>query len=395
MKALSQQASFWVSAGVIAHAFWTSASPAMTYPLYAAQWHLTHLTSTAIFAVYPVVVVFTLIAFGGVSDIVGRRTAMLLGLAASLSGILLFACANAVAWLFVGRALMGIGVGLSTGPATAALIEFSIGAQTGRASSVTTSAQSLGFVCAFVVTGALIEYAPYPTHLSFWVLFAVLSVLFATSWLLPRPAVGTIRGRWQLRVPAVPEAVRGRFLLSAVALTAAYTQGVLVLSLGAKVAHDLVGSHNALVNGVALALSPLATGIVGSIGRRLRPRLALIQGGTISIIAMMLFVGSVLEHNVGIFLTATSAAGAGYALLVFGGLEHINSVTPVNRRGGVYSGLYLCGYLSLGVVALLLGAIATAYNLTLAVTIGSGTLIIMNAIAVFLAARFRETPLQV
>jgi hypothetical protein len=31
--ALGQRASFWVSAGVVTHIFWTSAAPALTYPL--------------------------------------------------------------------------------------------------------------------------------------------------------------------------------------------------------------------------------------------------------------------------------------------------------------------------------------------------------------------------
>jgi hypothetical protein len=39
--ALGQRASFWVSAGVVAHTLWTSAAPAMTYRLYAEEWHMT------------------------------------------------------------------------------------------------------------------------------------------------------------------------------------------------------------------------------------------------------------------------------------------------------------------------------------------------------------------
>ena len=48
---LGQRASFWVSAAVVVHTLWTSAAPAMSYPLYAAEWHLTPAITTAIFAV--------------------------------------------------------------------------------------------------------------------------------------------------------------------------------------------------------------------------------------------------------------------------------------------------------------------------------------------------------
>ena len=84
-----------VAAAVVAHIFWTSAAPALTYRLYAAQWHLTPTATTAIFAVYPVVVVAVLIGFGDLSDRIGRRAAMLLGLGASLVGTFLFAVAPA------------------------------------------------------------------------------------------------------------------------------------------------------------------------------------------------------------------------------------------------------------------------------------------------------------
>src|SRR5437899_9184628 len=87
---LGQQASFWVSAGVVAHTLWTSAAPAMTYRLYAEEWHLTYAVTTGIFAIYPIVVVAVLIGFGDISDHIGRRATMLLGLCASLSGAFLF-----------------------------------------------------------------------------------------------------------------------------------------------------------------------------------------------------------------------------------------------------------------------------------------------------------------
>ncbi len=99
---------------------WTSAAPALSYPLYARQWHLTTFTTTAIFAIYPVFVVVVLVLFGNLSDYIGRREAMLAGLAFSAAGSLIFAIAPDVDWIFLGRALMGVGVGLSAGPSAAA-----------------------------------------------------------------------------------------------------------------------------------------------------------------------------------------------------------------------------------------------------------------------------------
>ena len=122
--ALGRRASLFVSAGVVGHTLWTSAAPALTYGLYAEEWHLTHTAIAAIFAIYPIAVVVMLLGFGGISDQIGRRTTMLAGLWASLAGALLFAVAPNVWWVFAGRALMGVGVGLAASPSTAAILEF-------------------------------------------------------------------------------------------------------------------------------------------------------------------------------------------------------------------------------------------------------------------------------
>ena len=109
-------------------------------------------------------------------------------------------------------------------------------------------AQAAGFAAALLVGGALTQYAPWPTRLTFWVLAALLALLFAAAWFLPRHTGGDAGGRWHPRMPSVPTDVRKAFVLASVAMMTAYTHGVLVLSLGGQVAHDLVGSPNAFVN---------------------------------------------------------------------------------------------------------------------------------------------------
>src|SRR5258708_17091429 len=167
---LGRRASLLVSAGVVSHTLWTSAAPALTYGLYAQEWHLTHTVTAGIFAIYPLAVVVMLVGFGGISDQIGRRATMLAGLFASLVGALLFAVASDVWWLFAGRALMGIGVGLSVSPSTAAILEFSSPKHAKTAAWVTMAAQAVGFAAALLLGVALPEYAPWPTPLCFWVL---------------------------------------------------------------------------------------------------------------------------------------------------------------------------------------------------------------------------------
>lgn len=389
---LGQRASLFVSAGVVAHTLWTSAAPAMAYRLYAQEWHLSQTVTTGIFAIYPAIVVAVLIGFGDISDHIGRRATMLMGLGASFAGCLLFAIAPSVLWLFAARALMGVGVGLTAGPSTAAVVEFCTGGPSKRAALITTVAQATGFATALLLGGALTQYAPWPMRLSFWVLAALLALLFAAAWFLPRHTGGEAGGRWRPRRPSLPRDVCKPFMLASVATMTAYTHGVLVLSLGGQVAHDLVGSSNAFVNGAVLSLFAILSGVVGIVARSFPVRIAMLLGAVTSATGMGLLSLAVARHDLPIFLLANSVSGAGYSLLFLSALEVINAVAPAHHRGGVLSTLYLLAYLSMGVVALILGAVATARGLRLAVDLGAAAVAVLSLATLVLTIAVRGFP---
>ena len=373
-----RRASLCVAALVVAHTLWTSAAPAMAYRLFAREWHLSHTVTAEIFAIYPVVVVAVLIGFGDLSDHIGRRMTMLLGLGASLAGALLFAVAPNVLCLFAARALMGVGVGLTVGPSNAAVVEFITGGSSKRAALITTVAQAGGFAAALLVGGALTQYAPWPMRLSSWLLAALLAPLLAAAWFLPRHASGHPVGRWHPRAPIVPREARGAFALASLAMATAYPHGVLILSLGGEVAHDLVRTSNVFVGGAVLSLFAIVSGAVGLAGRSLTARAAMRTGAIASAAGMAMLTLAVRYHDLRIFLLATSTAGAGYSLLFLSAIEVMNAAAPAEHRGGVLSALYLLGYLSMGAAGIALGAVATAQGLAVAVDVGAAAIAILS-----------------
>ena len=387
---LGRHASLAVSAGVAGHTLWTSAAPALTYRLYAQEWHLTYTATTAIFAVYPIAVVAILVGFGGISDQIGRRAAMLLGLGASLVGAVLFAIAPDVWWVFAGRAFMGVGVGLSVGPSSAAILEFSSDQSEKRAASLTMTAQAGGFAAALLVGGALTEYGPWPTRLCFWVLAVLLAALTIAMWFLPRRMSGVVKGGWRPRTPFVPKDMRGAFVTASIAMMVAYTFGVLVLSLGGQVEHDLIGSSNALLNGAVMALFPMVLGPVGIVAKTLSSRTALSIGSIASVLAMGLLPLAVARRDLLIYFVATAIAGAAYSLLFVGGLGLINTAGSPHHRGAVFSALYLVGYLSMGVLALVLGVVATTWGLGLAVNLGAAAIALTGIATLILAITLKD-----
>jgi MFS family permease len=75
------------------------------YAVYAERFGFSSLVLTSVFATYAFVLVPALILFGRVSDRFGRRPVILAGLVVSSGGLLAFALAQNVAWLYGARVL--------------------------------------------------------------------------------------------------------------------------------------------------------------------------------------------------------------------------------------------------------------------------------------------------
>jgi MFS family permease len=381
---LGRKASFLTANAVVAHTIWTSAAPVLTYPLYARQWQLTTFDTTAIFAVYPVFVVLVLVLFGNVSDYIGRRETMLMGLAASMIGVVIFAIAPNLSWIFIGRAFMGIGVGLSAGPSAAAVVEFSAPGKGETAGRATAASQAIGLTAAAIVGGAAIEYLPWPTRLNFVILAFVLVGLFAATWLLPNHTASRPKGRWSPKVPSIPNGVFATFVTATAAVTAAYSLGAMTLSLGAQVARDVVASSNALVNGGTIALFAIVSGVAAILARNHSPTRVMVVGAAAAIVSSALLAVASLFHSLALYTVAQAGSGAAYSLLLLSGLSLITTAAPVTHRGATLSALFLVAYLAQATVALSLGRIATVSGLPTTIDIGVALVSALAMIALLL-----------
>ena len=76
-----------------------------------------------IFAVYAAGVIAALLLFGRLSDEIGRRPVLLLGLGFSALSAVVFLVASGLGLLLVGRVLSGFSAGIFTGTATATLVD--------------------------------------------------------------------------------------------------------------------------------------------------------------------------------------------------------------------------------------------------------------------------------
>jgi MFS family permease len=255
-----------------------------------------------------------------------------------------------------------------------------------RASSTMTAATAVGLALATIVGGALVQYAPDPLHLTFWVLLAVIVAVGALALFLPR--VRDAAGAWRPSLPRVPAGLRRAFVAGALAVSAAYAVGSVFLALGAQVAADLLRSSNALLNGIVIAISAIAIGAVAVLTRRVPSRLALGIGPAAILFGMGSLVLAGIAHSMPLFVVSSVFTGGGYSLMYAGGLGIITATAEVHHRAAVISAAFTVGYLVQAVVALVLGAIATDTGLLVAIELAA-VVVMAFAVAAALVANVR------
>jgi MFS family permease len=95
--------------------FFQAAAASPLYQVYQARFHFSAATLTAVFAVYVLALLVTLLVFGSVSDHLGRRPVIITALAFSAAACAVFLAAHGVGALYAARSLQGIGPGWPSG----------------------------------------------------------------------------------------------------------------------------------------------------------------------------------------------------------------------------------------------------------------------------------------
>ena len=153
---------FWLLATLLALLSAASSAPSPIYAVYAARWHFSSITLTAIFGVYALALLAALLTTGRLSDHLGRRPVVL------LTGVLAFIAASGAGWLFTARILQGLGTGMAAGAISAWLVDLQPPDRPGLGSVVGSVAPISGLAAGTLGAGLLVQYGPDPLHLVYW-----------------------------------------------------------------------------------------------------------------------------------------------------------------------------------------------------------------------------------
>ena len=381
-RTLPKAAAFWILAGLFLILFFASAAASPLYRVYQVRFHFSAATLTAVFAVYVLVLLVTLLFFGTVSDYLGRLPVIITALAFSAAACVVFLAAHGVGALYVARSLQGIATGLASGPIGAALIELQPpGSQ--RAPVVTSAFSTLGLALGALITSALVQYAPAPTHLIWWALLAVFAASIVAVLAMAEPGIRRpgVLASLRPRV-AVPRQARGTFAGAVPCIVAGWALGGLYLSLGPSLAAAATGSPNLLWGGLVIFLLCGTGAAAAFVLRSISARAAMLAGCLCLLAGMAVTFGAIATTTPAAFLTGTAVAGVGFGLAFQGSFRMITALAEPDERAGLVTAIYIVGYLAFSVPALIAGVATTKFGLHPTALVYSASLAVLAAAAV-------------
>ncbi|MEJ7789523.1 MAG: MFS transporter [Thermoleophilaceae bacterium] len=391
MPTLRRTPTFWFLAVTLGALLFASSAPSPLYVVYQDRFDFSTVTLTAVFAVYALALLLTLLVLGSISDHIGRRPTVLIALAIEIAAMVAFAAADAVWVLIIARVLQGVGTAIAMGAISAALLDLgpesrpTLGALTGVVAPMS------GLALGALATGLLVDYGPAPTRLVFWLLLATFALAFLAALAMPE----TVRpdGLWRHSLRpriGIPPHMRAAFVAALPCLAATWALGGLVLSLGPSLTREVLGEESHLAGGLPIFLlagiSAVASVRVRDINARLTAQAglgALITGVALALVALA-------TGSAAVFLVGAAVCGLGFGP-AFGGIFRVlTTMAPENRRAEVVSSVLTVSYVAFSLPAVVAGFGVVQIGLRSTATIYGATLIAMAVLALGLSGRLEE-----
>jgi MFS family permease len=337
-----------------------SAAPTPIYRFYRETLGLTPFTITLIFATYSFTMIATFLTVARLSDFVGRKPMMLLGLGLNAVALLLFLIAQSAETLILARAIQGV----ATGIALATLGALIVDTAPHWAATLNSVTAFMGLALGALISGVFVAFAPWPTHLVYAVLLGVTLVeMVILAWIVETtsPKAGAWSGiRPKLAVPKAAAAAMARLFpltLSAWALGGFY------LSLMPSLVIEATGIRSPLV-GAAVVAALMVSGGLSSLATR-----GLDAGKTVRASAALLAIGIVLTlfaiaagSPVGMAF-GTIVAGLGFGASYGASLRVLLPLASSHERAGLLSAYFVESYLAFALAAIAAGLAAPRFGL--------------------------------
>jgi len=336
--------------------------PTPLYPLFAERYSFGELMVTVIFAVYAFGVIAGLLGFGNLSDEIGRKPVLLLGIAFSATSALLFVFAGSLAPIFAGRVFSGLSAGIFTGTATAMLVDLAPGGRRRLGSLVAVVVNLGGLGLGTLLAGLLADYCTSPLRLPFLVQLGLL--VPAVLGLLVTPETVERRAfRLRLQRLRVPAEVRGVFIRGASVGFGGFAVAGVFSSVAPAFLGQILGRTSHALAGLVVFILFTASIVGQLLVVRLSDRRALVWGcallaGGVGLLALALWAESLAA-----LIVSAAVVGIGLGGVIGAGLAAINQRAPIEQRGETASSFFVVMYVGLSLPVIGVGVAAQSFGL--------------------------------
>ena len=357
-----RRASFWIIATTFGLFLFAAAAPSPLYAVYAGLWQFSAGALTEVFAVYAVALLVALLFTGSSSDFVGRRPIILVALVIQLASIVLFLVASGIEWLFAARIAQGIATGIATGALGAALVDLQPPDNPALASLVNSAGPILSLGIGALASAVLVQYAPDPLHLVYWLTLLAFIAALAAVAVMPEPGARRSGVRWVPRISVEP-AVRREFVATLPILVAGWAVAGFYLSLGPSLASQLAASSNRVLGGLAIFLLADIGAVAIVLTRSWATARAMMVGGVILGAGLVVAVAAIALSSPLLFFAATAVTGVGFGPAWLGVLRTLVGLAAPTARAALLAAVFVVAYLALALPAVIAGFLATRIGL--------------------------------
>lgn len=353
---------FWTVAVTFGLFLAAASAPSPLYAIYAQRWSFSTGVLTAVFAVYSVALLATLLTAGSLSDAIGRRPVILASIGIQSVAMFAFIVADGVGWLVGARVLQGLATGLVTGASAAALIDLQPVSPPGFGALVNSVTPTVGLAVGALGAGALVQFGPEPLRAIYVLLLVCFLLCGAAMMRVPETVMTRSRPHLRPRV-AVPRSIRPAFIAGLPALIAPWALGGLWLSLGPSLLMDMTGSSDRFAGGLVIFVLCIFGAIASILARKQPPRTAMVAGCAALVVGVALTGVAIIASSPWLLFACTAVAGGGFGVSFLGAFKTLASLADPASRGAVISAIYVVAYLAFSIPAVIAGVLAAQLGL--------------------------------
>ncbi|QUG82491.1 MFS transporter [Bacillus nitratireducens] len=365
--------------------------PAPLFPIYQMKYNLNNLAITALFAIYAVCMLISLLLTGSLAEKKGTKWVVTAGIILALISSVIFIGTTSSWMLYLARAIQGIALGAFMGTSNALLLHHTPQQYIKRSLAYSSMATLFGFGLGPAISGVIIQYSSFiPEALPYVVLLVLL--LLALGLLFTVPPTNEKKNkqtpiRFRLGIPSTSQTLFIMFICPAVFVMLALN-GV-VISLIPTFVHTILHSNNLAWSGLLLFI--FLSG--GAIAQQISwPSLT---NSRIQVGIVLLLIGAWLMIMAG-YTASMILLFIGMIILSIGNgwtfqasMQLAGSLGKSSERPGIISTYYLAGYTGMAIPTIGVGLLSTIVGLLPALII-FGTIVTLIGISIVAVPKIFE-----